>query len=181
MTYVQKLGQDCHVDRRLIFFAQQELMRISMFQNAIRQLLACSRQSSSTRYADVHQPAVPQAHASQISGVCCCSCRYAELLDPQQTRRVLHGTAASITAFVCQFVGSEQTAASLQWLQYGQRQAQRYSTAGGLIPLSRFDTELLHQKLWTLLKLPRLTCRTQQSQDHSCNRSSAASHATKAC
>jgi hypothetical protein len=151
-----------------------------MSKNAIRQLLACSRPSSLARYASIHRPAVPQVHALRISGVCC-SCRYAELLDLQQPRRVLHGAAASITAFVCQLVGSEQTAASLQWLQYGQRQAQRYSTAGGLIPLSRFDSELLHQKLWTLLKLPRLTCRTQQSQDHACNRSSAASHATKAC
>ena len=125
-----------------------------MSQNSIRQLLACSRPLSSNRYANVHQPAVPQAHALQISGVCC-SCRYAERLD-LQPRRVLHGTAASITAFVCQLVGAEQTAASLQWLQYGQRQAQRYSTAGGLIPFSRVDSELLHQKIWTLLMLPLL-------------------------
>jgi len=72
-------------------------------------------------------------------------------LDLQQPRRVLHGAAASITAFVCQLVGSEQTAASLQWLQYGQRQAQRYSTAGGLIPFSRFDSELLQQKSYGIV------------------------------
>ncbi|KAL0038242.1 hypothetical protein WJX79_009887 [Trebouxia sp. C0005] len=75
-----------------------------MSQNAIRQLLACSRPSSLIRYT--------------------------ELMDLQQPTRFLHGTAASITASVCQLVGSEQTAASSQWLQYGQRQAQRYSTAG---------------------------------------------------
>ena len=61
-------------------------------------------------------------------------CSHAELVDLQQSARTVRDFAPPANTFVSCW----QEAASRQWLQYGHRQAQRYSSVGGYSRMEHF-------------------------------------------